>query len=105
KFLRSENTEYQHIARMLERLALSRFDVAFTLIHNGKTIWSVPVAQGGADKLQRLARMCGEDFAAHLMEVNYETEALRLRGWLALPTFSRSQSDLQSWSLNGRFVD
>ena len=104
KFLRSENTEYQHIARMLERLALSRFDVAFTLIHNGKTIWSVPVAQGGADKLQRLARMCGEDFAAHLMEVNYETEALRLRGWLALPTFSRSQSDLQFSYLNGRFV-
>jgi DNA mismatch repair protein MutL len=39
-----------------------------------------------------------------LMEVNYETEALRLGGWLALPTFSRSQSDLQFSYLNGRFV-
>ena len=48
KFLRSENTEYQHIARMLERLTLSRFDVAFALIHNGKTVWSVPVARSGA---------------------------------------------------------
>ena len=30
--------------------------------------------------------------------------ALRLSGWLALPTFSRSQSDLQFAFLNGRFV-
>jgi DNA mismatch repair protein MutL len=62
------------------------------------------VARSGADQLQRLARMCGEDFAAHLMEVKYETESLRLSGWLALPTFSRSQSDLQFSYLNGRFV-
>ena len=36
KFLRTEATEYQHIARMLERLALSRFDVGFALSHNGQ---------------------------------------------------------------------
>src|ERR1700723_2929684 len=44
KFLRTEATEYQHIVRMLERLALSRFDVAFSLIHNGKNIWTLPAA-------------------------------------------------------------
>jgi DNA mismatch repair protein MutL len=104
KFLRSETTEFQHISRMLERLALSRFDAAFSLIHNGKTVWTLPAARNGADQLQRLARLCGEDFAAHLIEVNYDTESLRLSGWLALPTFSRSQADLQFSFLNGRFV-
>jgi len=44
KFLRSEATEYQHIVRMLERLALSRFDVAFSLAHNGKTVWTLAAA-------------------------------------------------------------
>jgi DNA mismatch repair protein MutL len=104
KFLRTENTEYQHIVRMLERLALSRFDVAFTLHHNGKTVWTLPAAASSALKLERVARICGEEFAAHVIELRHETESLRLSGWLALPTFSRSQADLQFTFLNGRFV-
>jgi len=104
KFLRSESTEYQHTARMLERLALSRFDVAFSLLHNGKTIWTLPPAVSAAERLQRVAKLCGDDFAAHVMEVRYDSDDLRLSGWLALPTFSRSQSDLQFSFLNGRFV-
>ena len=104
KFLRTENTEYQHIARMLERMALSRFDVAFALIHNGKNVWRLPAAQSSAQRLERVARICGEEFAAHVMELRHETESLRLEGWLALPTFSRSQADLQFAYVNGRFV-
>jgi DNA mismatch repair protein MutL len=104
KFLRADNTEYQHIQRMLERLALSRFEVAFTLVHNGKTVWSLAAAHGVPERLARVAQICGEDFAAHVIELNHDTENLRLAGWLALPTFSRSQSDLQFAYLNGRFV-
>lgn len=104
KFLRSEATEYQHVVRMLERLALSRFDVAFTLSHNGKDVWTLPSANSQPERLARVAAVCGDDFAAHVIELSHETESLRLRGWLALPTFSRSQSDLQFAFLNGRFV-
>jgi DNA mismatch repair protein MutL len=104
KFLRSDATEYQHIVRMLERLALSRFAVAFTLVHNGKTVWSLPAAFTAAERLARVAKICGEDFAGHVIELKHDTESLRLSGWLALPTFSRSQADLQFAFLNGRFV-
>jgi DNA mismatch repair protein MutL len=104
KFLRTENTEYQHIVRMLERMALSRFDVAFALIHNGRNVWSLPAASSGAQRLERVARICGEEFAAHVIELRHETESLRLEGWLALPTFSRSQADLQFAYVNERFV-
>jgi DNA mismatch repair protein MutL len=104
KFLRSEATEYQHIVRMLERLALSRFEVAFTLVHNGKPVWSLAAADSPAQRLARVAKICGEDFAGHVIELKHDTETLRLSGWLALPTFSRSQSDLQFAFLNGRFV-
>ncbi|MEA3160086.1 MAG: mismatch repair protein MutL, partial [Gammaproteobacteria bacterium] len=104
KFLRSESTEYQHIVRMLERLALSRFEVAFALTHNGKTVWSLPAAHTAPERLARVAKICGEDFAGHVLELKHDTESLRLSGWLALPTFSRSQSDLQFAFLNGRFV-
>jgi DNA mismatch repair protein MutL len=104
KFLRSDATEYQHIVRMLERLALSRFSVAFALIHNGKRVWSLPAAHTAPERLARVAAICGEDFAGHVIELQHDTESLRLSGWLALPTFSRSQSDLQFVFLNGRFV-
>ena len=104
KFLRSEASEYQHIVRMLERLALSRFEVAFILAHNGKTVWSLPAARNAPERLARVAKICGEDFAGHVIELQHDTETLRLSGWLALPTFSRSQSDLQFAFLNGRFV-
>ena len=104
KFLRGENTEYQHIVRMLERLALSRFEVAFTLVHNGKIVWSLPAARTKPERLARVSQLCGEDFAAHVIELNYDTDSLQLSGWLALPTFSRSQSDLQFAYLNDRFV-
>jgi DNA mismatch repair protein MutL len=104
KFLRSDATEYQHIVRMLERLALSRFSVAFALIHNGKRVWSLPAAHTAPERLARVAAICGEDFAGHVIELKHDTESLQLSGWMALPTFSRSQSDLQFAFLNGRFV-
>jgi DNA mismatch repair protein MutL len=104
KFLRSEATEFQHIVRMLERLALSRFEVAFALVHNGKSVWSFAAAHTVHERLARVAKICGEDFAGHVIELKHDTETLRLSGWLALPTFSRSQSDLQFAFLNGRFV-
>ena len=104
KFLRSESTEYQHTLRMLERLALSRFDVGFTLLHNDKTVWVLPPAVSAAERLLRVAKLCGDEFAEHVMQVSYDSDDLRLSGWLALPTFSRSQSDLQFSFLNGRFV-
>jgi DNA mismatch repair protein MutL len=104
KFLRTEATEFQHVVRMLERLALSRFDVAFTLSHNGKDVWTLPAARTIPERLARVAKVCGEEFAAHVIELRHDTESLKLSGWLALPTFSRSQSDLQFAFLNGRFV-
>jgi DNA mismatch repair protein MutL len=104
KFLRAEATEYQHVLRMLERLALSRFEVGFTLVHNGKTVWALAPARSAAERLARVSKLCGEDFAEHVIELRHEIERLRLYGWIALPTFSRSQADLQFAFLNGRFV-
>ncbi|MFO1466844.1 MAG: DNA mismatch repair endonuclease MutL [Steroidobacteraceae bacterium] len=104
KFLRSETVELQHIARMLERLALSRFDVALSLSNNGRSMWRLPRAQDARAMLARVAKICGDEFASHVIEVEHDIEAMSLRGWLGLPTFSRSQSDLQFCFVNGRFV-
>jgi len=75
KFLRSEATEYQHVVRMLERLALSRFEVGFTLSHNGKAVWTLPPARSAPARLARVAKVCGEEFASHVIELQYAADA------------------------------
>jgi len=104
RFLRTEKTEFQHIDRALRRLALSRFDVQFTLSHNGRSVMHLPAATDGAGRLRRLSQVLGERFAAECIEVEREAQGIALAGWLALPTYSRSQADLQYSYVNGRAV-
>jgi len=104
KFLRTEQTEYKHIESLFKTLALSHPTVAFRLIHNQKTIYQLKAAGNLDDQRQRLAILCGKDFAGSLIEINIEIEDLRLNGWVALPTFNRSQADMQYFYVNQRII-
>ena len=104
KFLRSERTEQQHVERWVRRLALGRPDVAFSLTHNGRPVLNLPAVEGEAGELARLAAICGDEFAAHALRIETDNPRLALKGWLALPTYNRSQPDLQHWFVNGRSI-
>ncbi|MCU0976813.1 MAG: DNA mismatch repair endonuclease MutL [Steroidobacteraceae bacterium] len=104
KFLRSEATEFQHLARTLARLALSRFDCGFELSHNRREVWSLPPAARREAEEARVARLVGEDFMRHALYVEHAAAGLSLRGWIGLPAFSRAQSDAQYLFVNGRMV-
>ncbi len=104
KFLRTERTEFNHIDKWVRRLALARPDVAFTLTHNRRTVLKLASARDDDERLQRVSRICGEAFAAQAVFVQREAEDIALSGWLGLPTFNRSQPDLQFWFVNGRSI-
>jgi DNA mismatch repair protein MutL len=104
KFLRTEKTEYNHVAETVKRQALSRFDAAFQLRHDGKVIYSLKQADTLAEKQRRVATVCGSAFMDQALSIEAEAMGLRLSGWVALPTFSRSQADLQYFFVNGRVV-
>ena len=104
KFLRTERTEYQHIETVFKTLALSHPGIAFSLEHNGKTIYRLPAADSDQTTRQRLAALCGKEFAQSLVAVDHQVDGLALNGWVALPTFSRSQADLQFFFVNSRMV-
>jgi DNA mismatch repair protein MutL len=104
RFLRSERTEFGHLETLFRRVALSRFDVAFSLTHNGRRIVTLPAAEDAAVREQRLASVCGQAFVDHALHLEHETESLRLSGWVAQPTFSRSQPDMQYFYVNGRMI-
>ncbi len=104
KFLRTEKTEFNHIEEVVKRLALSRFDVGFFLRHNGRTIHSLKPAESVAERQRRVAAVCGPAFMEQAIYLDHDREPLRLWGWVGLPTFSRSQADLQYFFVNGRVI-
>ncbi len=104
KFLRTEKTEFNHLEEVVKRLALSRFEVAFSLRHNGKLIHNLGSADSTAEQQRRVAAVCGPAFMEQALYIETERSDMRLRGWLALPTFSRSQADLQYFFVNGRVI-
>lgn len=104
RFLKTERTEFGHIQRVAEAIALSRFSTALRLMHNDRIVLDLPVARSRAEQEDRVARICGQAFMEHALYVERDVGDMRLTGWLARPTFSRSQADLQYLFLNGRFV-
>ncbi|MEL6869885.1 MAG: DNA mismatch repair endonuclease MutL [Pseudomonadota bacterium] len=104
KFLRTEKTEFHHIDLAVRRLALAHPSVAFTLRHNQRIVMQLPAAQSEDAEDRRLAQMLGEAFGEAAMRIDETREGIALRGWLALPTFSRSQPDLQYTFINSRWV-
>ena len=104
RFLKTERTEFGHIEKWVRRLALSRPEVAFTLTHNQRTIMSTPAAKTMEYQRQRIAKICGNAFAEQCIAIERETDGIALSGWICLPTFNRSQPDMQYWFVNGRSV-
>lgn len=104
KFLKAEKTEFDHLQEVIRRLALARFDVGFHLRHNGKTIFSLHEAADEMARARRVGTICGPGFLEQALPIDVERNGLRLWGWVGLPTFSRSQADLQYFFVNGRAV-
>jgi len=104
KFLRTEKTEFKHLEEVVRRIALSRFDVAISLTHDKRAVLSLRRAEDLQQREQRIAALCGKPFMESALRVDIEATGLRLWGWVAKPTFSRSQGDLQYFFVNGRVV-
>ena len=104
KFLRTEKTEFSHLEEVVKRLALSRFDVGFTLRHNRRSIHQLRPATTQAEKDRRVASLCSPKFIENAVIVDVEASGLKLWGWVGLPTFSRSSADLQYFFVNGRVI-
>lgn len=104
KFLRTEKTEFNHVEECVRRQALSRFDTGFSLRHNQKVVQSLRPAENPLDRERRIGALCGQQFIDNAVVIDAEATGLRLWGWVALPTFSRSQADLQYFFVNGRVI-
>lgn len=104
KFLKTEKTEFAHIETLIKRMALSRFDIGFTLLHNQKEVLNLKPAATDNAQEHRIAGICGLAFIENSVKIDFAASGLQLTGWVGLPTFSRSQQDMQFFYVNGRLI-
>lgn len=102
KFLRSEKTELQSIEEVLKRLALAFPQVSFSLKHQQKQMRFYPSALSGENS--RVAKICGQSFMNHAIEISMEAGDLCLKGWLGMPQIAKRQADCQYFFVNQRMV-
>jgi DNA mismatch repair protein MutL len=100
RFLKSEATEFAHCDEALQRIALSRPDVGFSLQHNQRAQRSVK-PQPLAD---RIAAVVGAEFQTSALQVDASAAGLKLYGAIGRPAQARTARDAQYFFVNGRFV-
>lgn len=104
KFLKAEKTEFGHIDEVIRRIALSRFDVACNVKHNGKVIRKYPLISHSKNQIKRITAICGSAFADSAISINSQYQSMQLTGWLAGVGHERQHNDLQYVYVNGRVM-
>lgn len=104
KFLRTEKTEFNHVEEAFRRLALSRQDIDLVLRHNQKTVHQLSGGQSQAAMEKRVAQLLGRSFLENAIHIDMAATGLTLKGWVGLPTHTRSQADQQYFFVNGRVI-
>jgi DNA mismatch repair protein MutL len=100
KFMKSNETEAGHVGELLTRLAISRPEVRFTYINDGRTVFR---ALNG-DLRHRIVTLLGPAMASGLYPVDLSYDRTTVRGFVAGPDFSRSSAAHLYTYINGRFI-
>lgn len=104
KFMKTAKTEFSHLEEAVRRIALSRFDIGISLRHERRLAYHLRAAFDPSERERRVGGLLGTAFMEQAMPMDAERDGLRLWGWVGLPTFSRSQPDIQYIYVNGRVV-
>ncbi|MEM8840732.1 MAG: DNA mismatch repair endonuclease MutL [Pseudomonadota bacterium] len=111
KFLRTDRAETQAIHDTVRRLALAEPSIGFTLRDAGsakgpRVLFEVPAGNGDLfdARTARIRDILGKAFIENAMPIDLERDGLRLRGFAALPTYSRGAAVAQYLFVNGRPV-
>jgi DNA mismatch repair protein MutL len=100
KFLKTKSTEFGHISEQFTRVALANPRLRMTLRHNDKVVFDLPASDGLIDRLQMFY---GKSLTDHLVWVESEVGDVRMSGYVAHPSQSKSGRKWQHLFLNGRW--
>ncbi|NLV24890.1 MAG: DNA mismatch repair endonuclease MutL [Deltaproteobacteria bacterium] len=101
KFLKSDATEFAHIADFLFRIALSFPGVRFLLYHNGRTILNLARRQ---ELSQRVRELLGNEVFGAMKALHERAADLELSGFVGAPDGHRATPASIYTYVNRRFV-
>lgn len=99
KFLKADTTETKQVITEFQRVALCHPELAFTLVADDKTLFSL--APGGLR--QRIAAIVGRKTGDKLLDVEVDTPIVRIGGYVGLPATARKSGTEQFFFVNGRY--
>lgn len=101
KFLKKDMTEAMAVSVMVEKIALSRPDIAFKFISDG----NIKMQTVGDGNLKNtIYAVLGRDFASKLIEVNGENEGVKISGFIGRSDNIKANRNYQNFFINGRYV-
>ena len=105
KFLKMPATEVQHVADVLNRLAMAYPQVAFSLKTENRTVFELPSCEATEEgQLKRLSAILSDDFSKNALTIHAEREGITIQGFAGLPTLNRANAQMQFLFVNGRPV-
>lgn len=101
KFLKKDITESMAVSAIVEKIALSKPEIAFKLIIDG----NVKLETVGDGKLKSAVySIFGKDFSSKIIEASAEIDGIRVHGYIGRPDNVRANRNYQNFFINGRYV-
>ncbi len=101
KFLKTNHTEAGKINDFLIKLALSRPEITFRFLNNGKTAIETP---GNGNLYDTIQSIYGISTAQSLLGISLESEDISISGYLTKPSMLKSSRAWQTLIVNGRII-
>ena len=101
KFLKSEQTELQHCTSFIEKLALSKPDISFTLLNDDK---EVVKTSGSNNLLKTINEIYGNDVAKNMLYIKSNNDDFYIEGYVCKPEILRSSRNYMITLLNDRVI-
>lgn len=101
KYVKSPATELANISDIVNRLALSHPEVAFSLAHNGHLLFKTA---GNGHLQQTIAGVYGVNNAKKMLAVRAKNLDFKLHGFISLPELTRSSRRYITVLINGRYI-
>lgn len=101
KFLKTPVTEGGYISELVEKLAMSHPDVSFRFINNNQN--KIHTSGNGNIK-DIIYHVYGRDISANILPVNYDSEHLKITGFIGKPVVNRGNRNFENYYINGRFI-
>ena len=101
KFLKNDATEFRYIKEWVQKTALVNSDIVFKLINDEKIVFQT---NGNGNIRDIIYLLYGKEIEKNLLDVNYESEGIKVTGVIGNTTIARDNRKSQILYLNKRNI-